>query len=276
MNREEYENYEIKYELKEVHEKLLEILTRFDRYCREHSICYSLADGTLLGMVRHQGFIPWDDDADVMVTREEYKKLVSSLSKEDEIVVFKVCFLDRVSTRTLMEEGYYVDLFINDVMPKSKLLFRAKVVVTGILRTYFYGNKVENVWHRDDSAFKTVLRELFTKLLGRIMALLYKKRDIFSVNDQIADIKKAEESEYYTRFTSRLYETKRRFNKISYNQGYKDVEFAGVKLMALKKSEVFLRDMYGDYEIMPPEEKRCPSHPVNMLDSIRKCYKYYN
>ena len=59
---------------------MLEILLDFDKVCRNNGIRYSLAYGTLLGAVRHQGFIPWDDDIDVIVFRADYEKLIQILN----------------------------------------------------------------------------------------------------------------------------------------------------------------------------------------------------
>lgn len=63
--------------LDEVHRELLKILVRFDVFCKEHELRYSLSGGTLLGAVRHKGFIPWDDDIDLNVPRPDWDKLVS-------------------------------------------------------------------------------------------------------------------------------------------------------------------------------------------------------
>ena len=67
-------------ELKEIEKQ---ILFQFDDYCRAHSLRYSLGGGTLLGAVRHGGFIPWDDDVDVMMPRPDYDRFLD-ICKEQE------------------------------------------------------------------------------------------------------------------------------------------------------------------------------------------------
>lgn len=57
-------------------------LVYFDKVCREHNIKYSLNGGTLLGAIRHKGFIPWDDDVDVMLLRDENEKLLKIMDEE--------------------------------------------------------------------------------------------------------------------------------------------------------------------------------------------------
>ena len=122
---------------KEVQDELLDILSEFDRVCRENNIRYTLAYGTLIGAVRHKGFIPWDDDVDVCVPRPDYERLVQ-LAKEG---VFKKNFVltgDRnkgdyhafaklvntdvpIKTGNHIEVPYlFLDVFPLDGMPESK------------------------------------------------------------------------------------------------------------------------------------------------------------
>lgn len=70
--------------LREYQLKLLDLLTEFDQFCKENFIQYSLLGGTAIGAVRHQGFIPWDDDLDVGMDRENFEKIIALLKKSYE------------------------------------------------------------------------------------------------------------------------------------------------------------------------------------------------
>ena len=271
----ELEDYEAKYGLRKKHDAMLAALTVFDAYCRERGICYSLADGTLMGAMRHGDFIPWDDDADVMMTKGEYLKFRESLDENSPIKLFKICFLDRISTPELLREHEFIDLFINEDMPASKAVFNWKKAKTAFLRTSFRG-LAENYRHRAFSKSKKSLHDIANSVSGVAARMIIGKRSAFEVNEKAVAIGRHKPSGIYTRFTSRMFETNRRFDKTSYDAGYADVLFRGQRLMAIKNADTFLREMYGDYSKLPPEEKRIPEHPVDMLESSDECICRYN
>ena len=119
----------------------LEILRRIDDFCREEKIAYSLYAGTLLGAVRHRGFIPWDDDLDVCMERSEYDRFIAawtergpegySLQNKDNTPRFTqsftkirkdhTTFLQYDFERGRYHTGIFVDVFPIDRMPDSKL-----------------------------------------------------------------------------------------------------------------------------------------------------------
>ena len=70
------------YDIREVQKKLLMILIEFDRICRKHNIKYSLEGGTLLGAIKYKGFVPWDDDIDIVMERPEYERFLKVCKRE--------------------------------------------------------------------------------------------------------------------------------------------------------------------------------------------------
>lgn len=268
--------YENKFDLKEKHDEFLELLVIFDQFCRRHGIKYSLADGTLMGALRHGDFIPWDDDADVMVTRSEYQKIRQAIKADCSIRLLKIHFLDRITAPVFDTKKVYLDLFINEDMPASKTVFRWKKLKTLFLRCSFNNNIIRNVRHDNFSKLHKIIRKTASVILRLLSKIVIFGRDVFELNDQAVAIGTHKSSGIYTRYTSRMFETKRRFNIKKYEVGYGDVMFRGVKLMAILNADNFLREMYGDYTKLLPEEKRKPEHPVNMMDSPNSCIKWYN
>ena len=123
--------------------KLIEmsILNEIDRFCKERGITYFLFVGTLLGAVRHKGFIPWDDDIDICMKREDYEKFFHDFNINRDDCLFAVNYKNDdeyylasgkvIDTRTLLIEekdaapiGVYVDVFPMDRLPNNKFKFK--------------------------------------------------------------------------------------------------------------------------------------------------------
>ena len=113
--------YEVSPELKKLQDKLLVALSAFDRICTDAGCQYSLMCGTLLGAIRHQGFIPWDDDVDVVMFRDEYNKFRNYCMSQN---LSDGVYLDEEDTwvpriRIDQDKKVFVDIFILDnVAPK--------------------------------------------------------------------------------------------------------------------------------------------------------------
>lgn len=129
----------------EFREKQLNLLRNFHAFCEKHNLKYSLAYGTMLGAVRHGGFIPWDDDMDVAMLRPDYDRFVKIASSEpasfvfydwtncrnimfmfakvvDPHAVYKRIGQDGIQSAT--STGVYLDVFPLDAMPRNKVLAR--------------------------------------------------------------------------------------------------------------------------------------------------------
>lgn len=116
----------------EIRAEQIQLLKTFDDFCKEKGVEYFLAYGTLLGAVRHQGFIPWDNDIDIFIFRDQAEKLLASVDPDskfdvgtrphyDDGVVSRVYFNDTTRVGEDGNHGIYLDGFILDNMPSTKL-----------------------------------------------------------------------------------------------------------------------------------------------------------
>ena len=142
------------------HQKiLLKTLKVFDEFCKKHSITYFLGYGTLIGVVRHKGFIPWDDDIDIVIPRPEYEKLekiieteeipqgyhFDSLKERTYVYPFmKFCYSSSLAKEAKLCEKYnqspiWLDLFPLDGVPehtlKRTLLFKTNLFLRNFMFT---------------------------------------------------------------------------------------------------------------------------------------------
>lgn len=267
------------YDLTKVHETGLKILTEIDRICRKYHISYMLDAGTLLGAVRHQGFIPWDDDVDLAFTRKNYDAFLKVVKRElPEGMSFLDCksmrggkaFFDFTS-RIIYDHSrmhpdtpkmdYYegklnhlwVDLFILDELPDHK----AAAAWTLLLHKGIYGMAMG---HRDSIDYSKYSR--FHKLAVGLLAnagRLVPMKVLFRLQDKAArkDGKGRSNLLYYSNYQpDYLYVTLQK----KWCQETVDLEFEGRRLMAPKGYRHVLQWVYGDYMTMPPEDERVPAH----------------
>lgn len=264
--------------LKEAQDASLMVLLEIDRICREHGITYLLDSGTLLGAVRHKGFIPWDDDADIAMTRENFESFRKhagelkdgfSLLMPDDFAggrrfydfTPRIIYRDSRRRTENDEQEYYegklnhlwVDIFILDAIPDCSFSdrltrFRQKVIY-GLSMTKRYGIDPGKYSAGD----RLKVRVLCT--LGRLfkMETLFRAQEKLSVKYNGAEHRRLYYSNYQPDY---LYCTVER----EWSEHHTELLFEGHMLMAPAEYDKVLRVIYGDYMKLPPEEKRCPSH----------------
>lgn len=264
--------------LKEHQQALSELLEEFDRVCEKLDIKYTLFSGTLLGAVRHNGFIPWDDDLDVMMLREDYEKL---LENADTVLDTEKFFLQkefsehfpmffsklRINGTTCLEKyhpkdteahmGVYMDIFPCDNAAESKLgrkmqFFASKIVIAKAL---FKRGYITNSINK--KIFMSVCRILPSAPFRRIVQGKCSKKSgmVHSFFAAASDYEK----NLYPRFW---------FTELE------KAEFEGKLFSASRHYDEILSKIYGDYMTLPPEEDRkCKVHAVYV--DLEKSYEEY-
>ena len=257
----------------------LEMLVEVDRICRKYGIEYSLDGGTLLGAVRHRGFIPWDDDADVAFTRKNYEAFLKVVRRElpdtmellmpwdfkggqrfyDFVarIYYKNSRIHKDGPEVRFYEGklnhLWVDLFVMDVLPQNKI----KAETTRFLHKMIYGMAMGHRYHLDFGKYS-----LFHKLAVRGLSIagrLVPMKLLFVLQRKLAlkDRKCKSSLMYYSNYQpDYLYVTVQR----KWCEEVVDLEFCGVNLMAPKYWHEMLTGIYGDYRKLPPKEQRVPAH----------------
>ncbi len=259
--------------LKKLQSVELEMLTEIDRICRKNDINYSLDGGTLLGAIRHDGFIPWDDDADVVMLRSEYEKFFEVCKKDldkekfflqeyrtDEYYRWGYSKLRRNNTLFLREgqehikcrQGVFLDIFICDNVPDNLIKRKINLFKCFCIRKGLYSD-----------VGRFVEKKLFWRIWFRIINMIPRKVYVKKLNKIIKknNIKGSLVAHY-----TYPYPKKCKYGMPSecFDE-YIDKEFEGKKFKVFKKYDLYLNLLYGDYMKLPPIEKR-KVHPVSEFE----------
>ncbi len=249
-------DYEEKYNLRGHHRALLEILRRMDRVCREADIRYSLDGGTLLGAIRHGGFIPWDDDADVSMTRENYEKFLLAAAREGSgVKVTRNLWIPRIGRAEGPETEYeFVDLFIYDEVPADPRRAARKCRLLLALQGMMHESPRSG--GKQSAAKRAVLWALW--LFGR----LFTEKAKFRLYQKISRMGEGSGSGLrmiYDDTYKRIAHDRHTIGEEAV-AAYAAVPFETEELMAFERWPEFLAMHFGDYTQWPPEEKRKPEH----------------
>lgn len=239
-------------------ERMLQIMVQIDRICRKNDIPYWLDFGTLLGAVRHGGFIPWDDDMDIAILRKDRKRFCRCMKEQlpDEFRLFDnktVKYFSRSGIIKVMDcrskvvekhqdeselsQGYglWVDVFC---IEKGNVKFRRKMNET-------HGRFIRRMQGIvDDGEFNKTLSYLLYPITNSIIAIYRLIHRMSRSTHYIYDLKSLMAKALYS---------KRELSQIFPLQ---EIEFAGHTFMAPAQIEAFLEETYHDYMALPPEESR--------------------
>lgn len=256
-----------KISLDEIKKIELDILINFDTFCKENKLKYYLSGGTLLGAIRHKGFIPWDDDIDVCMPRGDYQKLIKIfpdklknryILKAKEKGNFKAPFVKILDSRTLIDFKYvkneldnnlWIDIFPVDGLPSNKKEMRNLYTKVSFYRKLLVLNTA-----KIKTSKGKLLKQIFKPFAIFIAKLIGTKFFIKKI-ETIALSNNYDKSEYVGAVTWGLYGIgecmkKSDFEKVVY------VDFEGYKFPAFSCWDSYLRGLYKNYMELPPIEKR--------------------
>lgn len=247
----------------------LEILKDFDKVCRKHNLRYYIVGGTLIGAVRHGGFIPWDDDIDVSMPRKDYNKLCAVAKEEFSDKYFlqtrkteKSCYFYYAKLRKNgtyfgedkfehmpMHKGIFIDIFPLDNIPKCKLLQKLYFRTFGLLTGFICSKeKTTEYLYKNMSlpfiVFSRVVQCITPKFIFKgLRNLVGKLSNTFSSNTYLASISGFHG--YPVEIAPEKW----------WGEGC-DIEFEGLNVRAPSDYKSLLTHMFGNYMELPPEEER--------------------
>lgn len=270
--------------LKELQKVELEILLEVDRICKKHGIVYFLDSGTALGAIRHNGFIPWDDDIDIGMMRSDYDLFLkiagSELEKEGfflqtletdngcpclfaKVRKKDTLFLENNKKGMNMEMGIYIDVFPfdfihTDVRSQLKLIRK-----TQLLKLLFMTKKIPHIQPGKNTpkhVIKTIIRKGIHVLLQPIPDSFF----VNSINKRLAEVVDKE-------YVSCVYYGKPKVFKYKELLPTRETNFENHSLPVVKNIDYYLKISYGDYMKLPPIEKQVGHLPsVIVFDTKNK------
>lgn len=274
-------------EQKIIRQVQLELLSEVDRICNTYHIRYSIGYGTLLGAIRHKGYIPWDDDADILMLREEYEKFKACCQKHlkaplflqdhetDEEYLWGYAKLRNLNTTYVRvgqehiacKNGVFIDIFPLDGVPGALPLQMAQDFLCFVLRKCLWA-KVGS--RQERTGFK---RAAYAALS------VVSKEKIYGIYDKLVSLsnRKKRKRVRCLLFTAPGKHWKKRKKPFRERYGFKRewleersrFEFENLRLWGSRDYHECLTYLYGDYMALPPQEKRLAHAPVSRLDLSR-------
>ena len=265
------ENEKNKISVKDIQNVSLEVLKETLKILNRYGLRYILYYGTLLGAVRHKGFIPWDDDLDIAMPREDFERFKKIANQElGENYFFQDYSTDaeypavtakvRANNTTLIENGYrglknmnhgiFIDIFVADWY-KPSALNKWRLLKIKLYRNILIAQK-----------------DYHTKGLKRFIAKMFSREKTFGKIEKLSlKLDKGQTKNAY------LMDYNTIVDKDIFNQTV-ETPFEDIAVKIPKEYDAYLTKLYGDYMQFPPEEQRKPLHATEHI-STQIPYKEY-
>ena len=253
----------------------LEMLIEVDRICKKCDIKYNVIAGTMLGAVRHKGFIPWDDDADVCMLRDEYEKFRVAVQTELDSTRFyfqdyrhtkgyrwgygkirrkNTLFLRENQDHMPYEQGVFIDIFPMDGVPDNYYLRVIHDCVCFCIRKTLWSEVGK---FSDKSAINRLIFRTINLISEKSIKAILRNLEIWSNRKR---------TKYVRMLMFPTPNKVRGFNREWY-ENLTEVEFEKTPLIGFKDADDYLAFTYGNYMEFPPVEER-KVHPVTEIELV--------
>ncbi len=248
----------------------MDILEVIQNFCSEKQIDYSLGCGSLLGAVRHKGYIPWDDDIDIYILRKDYDKLICqfpkvfnniSIASIEREPLWEKPYAKAYNNQTIFNEGAYkipigvnIDIFPIDKVPSSTLSWILFNKIRKVLHR-LYESKYEQ-FKKDRKLYRNIVL-----LMCKLLVLPFSAKKICFFFDWYIKRYNDTDSEYVFESCQGMLQ-KNRF-EIKNMFSFIDLPFEDRFFKGMKDYDEYLKNGFGDYMKLPPIEKRVSHHIIN-------------
>ena len=257
---------------------MLKILKEVHKICEENNIKYFLSDGTLIGAIRHQGFIPWDDDLDIGMLREDYEKfckIAPQILSENfilqnfqtdkgyglqfgKVILKNTVWIEQVAKNTNRQwSGIYIDIFPYDNITENKkmqkLINRLYIFIQGLILIKFKYINISN--------YESMAKKL-KYVLKKIYLCTISKKLLIYIRDSICKRYLNKSKTLVTKYGGNFYKNQNPYNF------YKDLTlqtFEDTSFYIPKNYDKILKNLYGNYMEIPPIEKQ-RQHGIEYFD----------
>lgn len=264
------------YDLKKLQEKELEILIEVHKVCEKLGIEYMIMYGTLLGAVRHKGFIPWDDDIDICMTRENYDRFLKEgvrylpenlkaqhvlYEKNAPNIFIKIrdvntVFLQEEHVGLDINHGIFIDIFPLERIKKGRISSKIEYyrrVVFNVINSCFDWPYVKRI----KKPISVVIGYFIHFVIDKSICLLSSRSDFISKEDARRKKLDLRGDDYCIMGTFN-----KAFCKHSLFRERVLYDFEGYKFYGPKNYDKVLTYLFGDYMQLPPKEKRVTHKPL--------------
>lgn len=265
----------------------LEILKEFICVCNTLKLRYYAICGTAIGAIRHKGFIPWDDDIDVCMPRPDYESFLRQGQKLLSPNLFLQTNLTdpsypnnyakiRDNTTTFVElavkdinmnHGVYIDIFPIDGVSKNRfqrVIFKAMKLL--------YSMRINSIYHHSKCRHNRSFKGKILQLFSIIATCPFSLNEVITKRDKLFKKYSFDSCDIVANHCG-AWGDREIFPKVYFGEGITK-KFEGIDIVIPIKYDQLLKNVYGDYMKLPPEEQRVTHHYCTLID-LEKTYKYY-